>query len=225
MNKNQQKIKSILFLVVLLLFFTALCLLVGRPMLNFVSQPQKFRDWVQSRGVLAHIIFVLMVAFQVFFAIIPGEPLEIVAGYAFGAVEGTILCVIGGLLGSLAVFYLVRTFGKRFVELFFSVEKLNNLKFLKDTKKLNKLTFLIFLIPGTPKDLFVYFLGLTKIELSAFVITASIGRLPSIITSTIGGDALGVKNYVFAIITFGVAIVLGAAGFWLYNFIINKLKK
>lgn len=83
-----------------------------------------------------------MVALQVIFAIIPGEPLEIGAGYAFGALEGTVLCVIGGLLGSLVVFAFVRTFGVRVVELFFPIEKINNLKFLKNAKRLEVVTSL-----------------------------------------------------------------------------------
>lgn len=84
-------------------------------------------------------------------AVIPGEPLEIAAGYAFGAVEGTILCVLGTFLGGILVFLLVRRFGLRAVEIFFSPEKLQRLRFLHKERRLARWVFLIFFLPGTPK--------------------------------------------------------------------------
>ena len=120
------------------------------------------------------------------------------------------------------MFAFVRTFGVRVVELFFSVDKINNLRFLKNTKRLEIVAFLIFLIPGTPKDLMVYFIGLTKIKTLHFILIASIARLPSIVTSTIGGNALGMQNYVFAIVVFAVTLVISAVGFAVYRIMCKK---
>ncbi len=91
-----------------------------------------------------------MVIVQVIIALIPGEPFEIAAGYAFGAWEGTLLCLLASTIGSILVFSLVRRFGLRVVRLFFSPEKLHTLRFLKDSRGRDFLFFLIFLIPGTP---------------------------------------------------------------------------
>ncbi len=224
MDTKKQKIKSLIFLAVCVIFMLIVSWLIGKPLLEFSSDPEKFRSWIDSFGFWGRLVFIAMVIVQVIFAIIPGEPLEIAAGYAFGAIEGTILCVIASLIGSIIVFLFVKRFGRRFVEFFYPIEKLNELKYLKDTKKLNLLAFFIFLIPGTPKDLLVYFLGLTKIDISAFLLTVSIGRLPSIITSTVGGNALGMQNYLFAIITFAVTMVISLGGYISYQFISKHLK-
>lgn len=224
MDSKKQKLKTIIFLLVCVVFMLIATWLVGKPLVNFSSDPEKFREWIEGFGFLGQIVFIAMVIVQVIFAIIPGEPLEIAAGYAFGAIEGTILCVIASLIGSVIVFAFVKRFGRRLVEFFYSVEKINNLKYLKNTKKLNLMAFIIFLIPGTPKDLLVYFLGLTKIDISAFLLTVSIGRLPSIITSTVGGNALGMQNYLFAIITFAVTMVISLGGYIAYQFISKYLK-
>lgn len=85
------------------------------------------------------------------------------------------------------------------VEVFFPEEKLKKLKFLKTTPKRDMIFFIIFMIPGTPKDLLCYFTGLTDIKFSLWLLICSLGRLPSIITSTVGGDALGTSNYWFAV--------------------------
>lgn len=220
--QRHKKGVGILSIAVFIIFTALVCWFIGRPMLHFVSEPEIFRKWIDSKGFFGQLIFIGMVVLQVVFAIIPGEPLEIGAGYAFGALEGTVLCVIGGLLGSVIVFAFVRTFGVRVVELFYPIEKINNLRFLKNSKNFEAVTFFIFLIPGTPKDLMVYFMGLTKIKTSHFMIIASVARLPSIITSTVGGNALGMQNYVFAIVVFVITLVVSCAGFLAYRFICRR---
>ena len=103
------------------------------------------------------------------------------------------------------------------MEIFFSKEKIKSLKFLQNEKRLGLIIFLIFFIPGTPKDLVTYFVGLTPIKLSRYLMLVSVARLPSVVTSTIGGQALGGKDYIFAIVVFIVTGVLSIAGLFAYN--------
>ena len=194
LTTKQKKIISVVVLVLFLGFSALVAWFIGKPMISLVSEPEKFRGWVESRGNWGRFIFIGMMMFQVLIALVPGEPLEIGAGYAFGAVEGTILCVIGVTLGSLLVFGLVRRFGIRLVEVFFDTGKIKQLKFLQNEKRLDLITFLVFFLPGTPKDLLTYFVGVTDIKPSKFIFIVSLARLPSIITSTVGGSALGIKR-------------------------------
>lgn len=82
----------------------------------------------------------------------------------FGALRGSVLCLLGGVLGSVAVFALVRRFGRELVEIFFPREKLEKLKFLQSSPKRDALFWLIFTVPGTPKDLLCYVAGLTDLS-------------------------------------------------------------
>ena len=124
--------------------------------------------------------------------------------------EGTLLCLAGTTIGSMAVYFFVRRFGVRAVEIFFSKEKIESLRFLRDTRRRNTLIFLLMLIPGTPKDLLSYFVPLTGMGPRTWSWITTVARIPSIVTSTIGGSALGVQNYVFA----GVALRSGARPAW-----------
>ena len=214
---KQEKIISVLVLVLFLGFSALVAYFIGKPMISLVSEPEKFRAWVESRGNWGRLIFIGMMVFQVLIALVPGEPLEIGAGYAFGAAEGTILCVIGVTVGSLLVFGLVRRFGMRLVEVFFDTGKIKKLKFLQNEKRLDLITFLVFFLPGTPKDLLTYFVGVTDIKLSKFILIVSVARLPSIITSTVGGSALGIGKYELAVIVFGVTIAASLLGLFIYN--------
>ena len=204
-------------IVVALLFIAAVGYLVGKPMVDFVREPERFRAWVDSSGFMSRVIFVGMVVFQLVIALIPGEPLEMGAGYAFGAVEGTILCIIGCVIGSALVFLFVRRFGVKLVEVFFPREKIRSLRFLQDSRRLVLLTFIVFFIPGTPKDLLSYFIGLTDMKLGTWLFITAVARIPSIVTSTVTGDALGLKDYQFALIAFGVTLALSLAGILVYR--------
>lgn len=214
---KQKRIISVFVIILLAVFTAAVMWFIGRPMVSLVSEPEQFRDWVESKGLWSRFIFIGMMIFQVVIALVPGEPLEIGAGYAFGAIEGTLLCVAGVTLGSLLVFGLVRKFGIRLIEVFFDFDKIKKLKFLQNEKRLDLITFIVFFLPGTPKDLLTYFVGLTDIKLSKFVIIASVARLPSVITSTVGGSALGMKQYEFAIAVFAATVLLSLFGLFIYN--------
>ncbi len=204
--------------VFLFLVLSALvCWFAGRPLIRFVREPERFQAWVDAQGVRAPLLFVGMVVLQIVVAIIPGEPLEIAAGYAFGALEGTLLCLIGALVGRVAVFLLVRRFGVRAVEVFFPLEKVQSLRFLQNEKKLTFWVFFLFFLPGTPKDVLCYIVGLTKISLRSWIIISTIAPIPSIITSTIGGSALGMGRYTFAAAVFGATLAISAAGLLVYR--------
>ena len=217
---NERTRKKWMAWAAILLFFAAtalICWQVGVPMVRLTSEPEHFRQWIEQQRLGGQLIYIGMVALQVLAAIIPGEALEIAGGYAFGALEGTILCLIGGTLGSFLVICLVRRFGMPLVEFFFSQEKLHNVRFLKSSPKRTVLFLLIFMIPGTPKDLLCYFVGLTDIGLPTLMLICSLGRLPAIVTSTIGGNALGSQQYGFAVLVFLVTFLLSGSGLLIYN--------
>ncbi len=203
--------------VVFLLFSFAVAWYIGRPMVHLAGDPELFRAWVDERGWRSGIIFIGMVVLQVIIALIPGEPLEIGAGYAFGFWKGTLLCYIGILLGSALVFLLVRRFGRRLVEIFFSKEKIQSLRFLQNSRRRNILLFFIMMVPGTPKDLISYFAGLLNISLPRWLLVVAIARLPSLITSTMGGHAVGEEEYIFAGIVFAATLIISLAGIYTYR--------
>ncbi len=224
-SKKNKKIISIISVIMVIIFSLAIFFFIGKPLISFVSQPQKFRDWVEGFGIFGRLIFVAMIVLQVVIAIIPGEPFEMAAGYAFGTVEGTLLCILGAVIGSAIIFMLVRKFGVMLLEVFFSREKIDSLKFLQNTKKLTLLFFIIMLIPGTPKDLLSYFAPLTKMSLKNWVLIVAVSRIPSVVTSAISGDALGSENYILAIISLAITAILSLIGIVIYKRISDKENK
>ena len=217
MEQRHQKMVWIGAMLIFLLFCGLVGWFVGVPMIRLAREPEAFRLWVEQFGVLGKLIFVLMVFIQVLVALIPGEPVELAAGYAFGFWEGTLLSMIGIVLGSAVIFLLVRKFGVKLVEVFFANKEIKLLNFLKNNKKTAVIAFLLMLIPGTPKDFLSYFAGLTNLKLGQWLLIVTVARIPSLVTSTGTGAAAGDKNYLLAGIMLAITAVISLVGVIYYR--------
>lgn len=223
--EHRKKIRTLLFAALAAAAMAAVCIFAWEPVTSLFADPEGFRKWVAEQGAWGPVLFVALMAFQIVVAVLPGEPLEIAAGYTFGVWGGTALCMAGALVGSVAVFLAVRAWGRRALELFFPRKKIDSLAFLRDERKLHSLVFLLFLIPGTPKDIMTYAVGLTRMQLPAWLLISTFARIPSILTSTAGGDALNLQNYEFALLVFAATLLISGAGLLLYRGLCRARRK
>ena len=189
------------------------------------SNADAIKAFIDEHYFLGLIIMTLLCAIQVVIALIPGELLEIAAGYAFGGLVGTLVCMVGLTLGSVVAILLARRFGRRLVESLYPREKIDALPILNAPKKRNAMTFLLFFIPGTPKDLFTYVIGMTDMSIPLYIALTAIARIPSIVMSTIGGGALSDDKLGHAIVIFIVAAVVSGCGYLAYLGIQSRHKK
>lgn len=222
-NKIKQHKKEIQFIIKCLLIMSLICLCLYQPMMKIFENPQLLRNQLQSFGLFGQIIFVGVVILQVIFVFLPGEIVEIMAGFIYGPFVGLLLCLIGSAMSSLLIYTFVKKWGQNFIQRFISLEQINQVHFLHNPKKRNILCFIVFFIPGTPKDILTYLIPLTDMKLSTFLFITTLARTPSIITSTIGGHALGIEDYLFSIIIFVVTGIISLIGIYIYKKI-NKRK-
>lgn len=175
------------------------------------------RAFVAEHAILSRLALVGINALQIVFAFLPGEPVELASGYAFGFIEGTVLCLVASAAASSAIYWAVRRWGWRLVGKFFDRAMLDRYEWLRNTRKLELVMLIVFLIPGTPKDFLTYFAGLTRLRFPVVLAIATFGRLPSIVTSTVAAAAFGAGDYGAAIIAVAVAGVLIVAGGFAYR--------
>lgn len=176
-----------------------------------------FREYIRSFGNAGWLVLLGLQFLQVFIALIPGELLETACGYVLGAIFGTVICYLGVAAASSVIFMLTKRFGIKFTELFMTKRDINELSFIKNKNKRNTLIFLLYLIPGTPKDLITYFVGLTDIKLGEFLAISLIARLPSVVSSTVGGQLIGDKDYVSAVILYLAVGIVSLIGILIYR--------
>ena len=190
-----------------------------------IRSPEDFKTYIDSFGVKGYLVAFGIQVLQVFVALIPGEVVEIGLGYAFGWFGGTLVCWLGVAVASSAVFLIVKKAGVKAVELFVDTEKINSLRFLNSEEKLKRTVFLLFFIPGTPKDLLTYFVGLTRMNLVQFLSISMLARLPSVFSSTLVGHFAGAEDYKVSIIIFVSTAIISLTGLFVYNKLLKQKHK
>lgn len=183
----------------------------------WLTDPAAVHAFVDEHAVLSRLALIGINALQVLLAFLPGEPVELASGYAFGLVEGTVLCLVASAIASSAIYGAVRRYGWRLVGRFFDRAQLERYAWIRDTRRLELVMLAVFLIPGTPKDFLTYFAGLTKMRFGAVLAITTLGRLPSVVTSTVAASALGAGDYALAIASVLVAGALILVGGILYR--------
>lgn len=184
----------------------------GGELWAFFTDGDAVRSWVDAQGPLAPLAMGALVFAQIVVAVLPGEPVELAAGYLFGFWEGTAICLVGSLVGTLVITALVRVLGMRVVRLFFSEEQIRGVSWLRDSRRFELLMLVVFLIPGTPKDVLTYAAGLTTCPWWRVAAIATVGRVPSIVTSTLAAGFASEGNWAAAGVSIAAAVVLAVAG-------------
>lgn len=223
---RKDKIKFlILALFILLTVIVALILLPNILSLTEKAARDALKDRILSFGVWGWLVFASLQMFQIVFAIIPGEPIEVIGGLLYGPWGGLFACMLGSLAGTVLVYYLVKLLGSSFINRMVNVEKTEKLKFLHNNKKLNIIVFILFFIPGTPKDILTYFIPLTEIKPLHYFIITTIARIPSIITSTFAGSAIDQGEWVTMILIFAITGAVALLGIIFYDKILAFFSK
>lgn len=192
-RENKVKIFKIFLAIIVLSLFLGIIIYLFPIMkdLSTLEGQITFKEKVENSGILGLLsLFGLQVA-QIFLIIVPGEPIEILAGMRYGSLWGTVFIMLSACIISTTIFLLVRKFGRKFVYDFCDkskVEKIENSKVFQNPKKIEFIMLILFLIPGTPKDLLVYVAGLLPIKPLKFIIISTFARFPSVITSTLAGE-------------------------------------
>lgn len=205
------------FILLLSVFFSIMLVLsiLSLPYIHLLSKPeqqQQLKTWASSSGVGGWFIVLCIQIIQIILVWIPGEPVEVLAGVLYGGFGGLFLCLFGCVIASSGVFVLSKRFGSPLAAKLFKKKKLDEFAFLKDAKKLETIVFVLFLLPGTPKDMLTYVIGTSSMKLSKFLAISIFARIPSVISSTFVGATLRQGKWETAALIFAITAVLGVMG-------------
>lgn len=228
-NEKTRKIINIcIFTVVAILAITATIIIFPKIMkLTDETERQLFEEKIEQLGFKGVVIMFLIQVIQVVLAAIPGEPVEIILGVLYGAIPGCLICLAGAAVGTVIIYLCVQKFGRNFVDKFINSDGFEKLKFLflKSPAKRDIVLFILFFIPGTPKDILVYFAPFTKIPLSRLLVISLVGRIPSVLSSTFVGSNIADGNFLMSVLMFAGVGIVSLAGILTYNKIIKNENK
>lgn len=197
----------------------------GPAITRVIGRPEQFKEFLDAYGPTSALIYILFQVAHIIIIVIPGEFIQIGGGYVFGTGLGTLYSTIGTVIGTVIVFGATRLFGYSLVRAFVSPQHLSRFDFLINSPKSEVTIFLLFLIPGFPKDALLYIAALTPIKPLQFLLICTTARLPGLWGSAYIGANLHEKDYLPVWILSGVALVLFVAGILAKDKIIARINR
>lgn len=220
--KTHKKLLTIIVMVSIPLIILAVNLaFIGTSLLKPESL-DSLKNFFESLGYFGWFAMLFYQIARVILPILPAEPFELLAGAMYGTLFGTLTCMLGVFIGSVIVFGLTRKYGMKLLEKIFKPEKIEKYMYLRDWPSLDKITFLIYFLPGAPKDVFTYVIGLTNLSWGKFLFFSTVGRIPSIVTSTITADMVMQGRAMWGIIIYLIVAVISVGGMLFHNKVLEK---
>jgi len=215
------------FIIFIVLFILLTCVLgvIFWPLirnLQNVEYREKFTTWVAGLGIRGGLILLGIQVLQIVVAVIPGGPVQLIAGAAYGPWLALLILEAGCAIATMVVFFMVRKFGVPFVTRFFGADAINTWGFLRDEKKTALVTFILFLIPGVPKDTLTYLAPLSRLSLVQFTLISVVARFPAIFISVTMGDAAMRGNWLMLVLLFSLTAIIGILGIQFRDRLINR---
>jgi uncharacterized membrane protein YdjX (TVP38/TMEM64 family) len=212
MKKSIMKYKkTLLFVLIGVLIICLLYVCFGKYIKPYTN-PVYIKAWIISFGRLGYIVFIILQILQVVISIVPGEVVQGAGGYIFGTTLGTALSIFGIMLGSIITFLIARYFGNKLLVRILPEKAYMRVKSLIDRPKNRLIIFILFLIPGIPKDILGYASGVTPIKLGEFILFSTIARIPGVLVTSYVGSNLYYGNYTTVIAASIVMVLLLIVG-------------
>ena len=187
--------------------------------------PERMVERLQEAGPAGVFVLLGMQFLQIVVAFIPGEVVQLAAGLMYGPVFGSIIILIGCVISSSVIFKLVHMLGAPFVQGMVSTEHLEKFRAFEESGKLDVVVFILFLIPGMPKDVFTYLVPLTDMEIKRFVVLSNVARIPGVLASTYTAHGLAEGDIVGPIVVVALVAIVAAAGIIFRDRIMDALGK
>lgn len=218
-NENRKKrVRTFVSILKLLILFG---IVIGVPVYVYFTCPElvdRFKSLEEINKLLKQyktasiFIYIGLQIFQIVVSILPGQALQFAAGYAYSFWFGFLYSIIGVALGTAITFYLARLLGKDALHVIFGEDRFSKFLHMLNRKRSFVVLFVIFLIPGIPKDLFTYAAGVSEIRIVPFLVLSLVARTPAMIGSVMMGSMFQNKSY-FGLIFLGtIAVILFIAG-------------
>lgn len=214
-----------LFLILFIGILSFLTIQYGPSIIKMVRDPASFRTYILSFKPDDVLIFMLFQVLQVVIAAIPGELIQIAGGYLYGTLWGTVYSTVGILIGTAIVFFISRLLGFTIIKALVPQKTIEKFSFIMNSPKLEVTMFILFLIPGIPKDMLSYIMGLTPVTSGRFFMIYTIARLPGLIGASYIGSNLQKKEYLTVIIVSIITCILLICGLIFKDKIIKHISR
>ena len=174
---------------------------------------QRLVERLQNAGSLGILALLAVQFLQVVVAFIPGEVVQLAAGLMYGPWLGALIILLGCVISSFVIYQLVHRLGAPFVRAMVSDKHMERFENFENSGKLDVIVFILFLIPGMPKDVFTYLVPLTSMPMKRFLVLTTIARIPGILASTYTAHGVSNGDLVGPIVVTSIVALLAVTSF------------
>lgn len=214
-------------LIAFFVLMAVVCVAIA-PLILELTEPggvERVVQDVRNAGPGGVLILLGMQFLQVVVAFIPGEVVQVAAGMMYGPWGGAAVVLVGCVISSAFVFFIVHKLGAPFVRAMIPEKWMGKLEDFEETDKLDVMVFVLFLIPGLPKDVFTYLVPLTDMSMRNFLVLSTVGRIPGILMSTLAADGLMEGDIMRSVLLFLVAAGIAALAIVFHEKIMHAFAK
>ena len=214
-------------LIAFFVLMAVVCVAIA-PLILELTEPggvERVVQDVRNAGPGGVLILLGMQFLQVVVAFIPGEVVQVAAGMMYGPWGGAAVVLVGCVISSAFVFLIVHKLGAPFVRAMIPEKWMGKLEDFEETDKLDVMVFVLFLIPGLPKDVFTYLVPLTDMSMRNFLVLSTVGRIPGILMSTLAADGLMEGDIMRSVLLFLVAAGIAALAIVFHEKIMHAFAK
>ncbi len=215
MREKMKKIVPILKLLVLLLIVVAIPANILLYHHDIIDRFESFQDvlaFLDQYHWQSILVYIVIQTIQVIISVIPGQAFQFAAGYLYTFFPGLLFSLIGAALGTTVSFYLAKILGKDAVHLLLGEEKTAYYVERLNSKRAYIIVFLIYLIPGIPKDIVSYAAGVSEVRWRPFFVFSMLGRIPGMAGSLLIGALYMRGHYVLMGVVAALAVIAFVAG-------------
>lgn len=231
---KEKRKRQINLILTILKFAVLLFIVIGIPLLVYFNNPEIINHFKSLEAVNAMLdeyktgsifVYIGIQVFQIIVSVIPGQIIQFAAGYAYNFWLGYLFSIIGIGLGTLITFYIAKFLGTDFIHMVFGEERLGRYVERLNSKKGMTILFILFLIPGVPKDMLSYAAGVSEIRFFPFLIINLVARTPALMGTILIGTFFRSHSYVGMYIMIGVAVVMFVLGLIFKDKVMKQLDK
>lgn len=190
------------------------------PMIHELFEPggvDRVTSDIRNAGPWGFLILLAIQFLQIVVAFIPGEVVQVAAGMIYGPWVGALIIWLGCIVSSAFIFVLVHKLGAPFVQAMVPEKYMGKFREWEKSPKFNAIVFILFLIPGLPKDVFTYITPLTHMSLRDFVLISNVARIPGIVLSTYAAAGLVNGDIVRSVVIFVVVAIVAVVALVVYG--------
>jgi uncharacterized membrane protein YdjX (TVP38/TMEM64 family) len=214
------------FRILILLAFIILStyLFIHYDLYVYFASQQKAVAFISSFHPYDEIVFIAFQILQVIAAPIPGELTGLIGGYIYGTCLGTVYSTIGLTVGSWIAFALARFFGLPLVETVVKPAIIEKYDYFLEHRGLF-VSFILFLIPGFPKDYLCYIMGASHMKTWHFLGISTVGRLLGTILLSVSGSCARNDQYIELLFIAGVSCLMLVIVYFYRDKLLEALKR